>query len=273
MKSIHFILQGKGGVGKSVIASLLTQFFLEHNKECMCFDTDPINSSFSGYNALNARKIDIGGREGKQIDSRKFDVLVEASMESFENMIVDNGASSFVAFSNYFILNNLPSVFVEQKRRVVIHTVVTGGQAFNDTVMGTNAIIKQYPVNCTFILWLNPFFGELVNSDGIPFLETAFFKANKEKIAGLITLPTLQGDIFGLDFEQMLKAQKTFNEVLDPNNTQTNLMTRHRIGIIKEKIYSAIQAGLHNAGLFNECEDSSVSVQKEKEGKESKDKS
>ena len=74
MKDIHFIVQGKGGVGKSFIASLLAQFFSK-NKQVLCFDTDPVNQTFSRYKALNVKTIDILD-EHNNIDSGKFDVLM-----------------------------------------------------------------------------------------------------------------------------------------------------------------------------------------------------
>ena len=41
----HFVLQGKGGVGKSFIASLITQYLTEKGRLEACFDTDPVNGS------------------------------------------------------------------------------------------------------------------------------------------------------------------------------------------------------------------------------------
>ena len=41
--SIHFILQGKGGVGKSYVASLLTQYLQDKKKPVVGFDLDPTN--------------------------------------------------------------------------------------------------------------------------------------------------------------------------------------------------------------------------------------
>jgi len=45
MATIHFILQGKGGVGKSLIAALLAQYLHGRGLEVYCFDTDPINAT------------------------------------------------------------------------------------------------------------------------------------------------------------------------------------------------------------------------------------
>jgi CO dehydrogenase nickel-insertion accessory protein CooC1 len=39
--AIHLSLQGKGGVGKSLIASILAQYFVENGHKVECVDTDP----------------------------------------------------------------------------------------------------------------------------------------------------------------------------------------------------------------------------------------
>ena len=59
MAMIHFILQGKGGVGKSLIAALLAQYLQGRNLGVHCFDTDPINATLVGYEALDAVALDI----------------------------------------------------------------------------------------------------------------------------------------------------------------------------------------------------------------------
>ena len=58
--TIHFILQGKGGVGKSYIASLLAQYYWQRDgKKPVCIDTDPVNSTFASYSAYDVELLDI----------------------------------------------------------------------------------------------------------------------------------------------------------------------------------------------------------------------
>lgn len=45
MKTIHFVLQGKGGAGKSFIASILAQYMKELDHDNLVLDTDPLNQS------------------------------------------------------------------------------------------------------------------------------------------------------------------------------------------------------------------------------------
>jgi CO dehydrogenase nickel-insertion accessory protein CooC1 len=75
MANIHMVLQGKGGVGKSFIAATLAQYKASKGQNPLCVDTDPINSTFHGYKALNVRRLQI--MDGDEINSRNFDGLVE----------------------------------------------------------------------------------------------------------------------------------------------------------------------------------------------------
>jgi adenylylsulfate kinase-like enzyme len=74
--SIHLTLQGKGGVGKSLIASVLAQYFLEHGRDVRCVDTDPVNRTLAQYNALGADWLNLRD-EHNRIDQRSFDTLME----------------------------------------------------------------------------------------------------------------------------------------------------------------------------------------------------
>lgn len=46
MATVHFIQQGKGGVGKSMIASILYQVLRLLGKKVAAFDTDPVNATW-----------------------------------------------------------------------------------------------------------------------------------------------------------------------------------------------------------------------------------
>ena len=56
MATVHFIQQGKGGVGKSFIFSLLYQALKYHfGKEVYAFDADPINGAEIGRASCRER--------------------------------------------------------------------------------------------------------------------------------------------------------------------------------------------------------------------------
>ena len=54
--SINIVLQGKGGVGKSFISSILAQYFLDYKKvDLVGADTDPVNKSFASFERISNR--------------------------------------------------------------------------------------------------------------------------------------------------------------------------------------------------------------------------
>lgn len=48
--SAHLVLQGKGGVGKSLVSSIIAQYLNQKNYTTICGDTDPVNSTFHQLN-------------------------------------------------------------------------------------------------------------------------------------------------------------------------------------------------------------------------------
>src|ERR1700746_3061632 len=55
--TIHFVLQAKGGIGKSFVSTLLAQYLLNETGAVRCFDTDQENTTFAHYAALSVSHI------------------------------------------------------------------------------------------------------------------------------------------------------------------------------------------------------------------------
>lgn len=237
MAKVNFILQGKGGVGKTVAAAMLAQYKIAQGRKVICIDTDPVNATFVGYKALNVQRLDI--MEGDEINSRNFDSLVDtiANTAPDQDVIIDNGASSFVPLSSYLIANEVPALLAGMGHEIIVHTVVTGGQAFVDTVSGFQQVINQYPEECSFVVWLNPYWGAVGNNQ-IPFEKMKAYTDNKSMVSGLVHIPQLKEDTFGKDFADMLKSRQTFDEALaDPD---LSIMVRHRLKQTRDKIFGRL---------------------------------
>lgn len=118
MATIHFIQQGKGGVGKSMIAVILYQVLGHLGKEIMAFDTDPVNSTLAGFREFAVTRLDI--LKNGDIDPREFDVLINeiAALPVDTHVIVDNGASSFLALNSYIKENDVLGILTESGHNV-----------------------------------------------------------------------------------------------------------------------------------------------------------
>ncbi len=74
--TVHLVLQGKGGVGKSVIASWLAEFLMKCAKPVCCIDGDPVNRSLGQYKALRAEKLDLVNHDGL-VQRTRYDSMLE----------------------------------------------------------------------------------------------------------------------------------------------------------------------------------------------------
>lgn len=66
--------------------------------------------------------------------------------------------STPVPLWRYMVENKIPSALRESNRRLVIHTVVTLGQALADTVMGFKSLAESCESR-TIVAWINEYFG------------------------------------------------------------------------------------------------------------------
>ncbi|OQW40144.1 MULTISPECIES: AAA family ATPase [Nitrosomonas] len=236
MAKIHMILQGKGGVGKSFIASTLAQHKLAKGKKLICVDTDPVNATFHGFKKLNVRKINV--MSGDEIDPRKFDDLIELIAKSESDVIIDNGASTFVPMSHYLISNQIPALLPDMGHELVIHTVITGSQALLDTLTGFANLIESFPIDTLFVVWLNPYWGE-IEMDGKRFEEMKTYLDNKSRVSAIIRIPNYKADTFGKDLSEILQSKLTFSEALESKSLP--IMVRQRLNIIRKQLFTNIE--------------------------------
>ncbi len=237
MSTIHFILQGKGGVGKSMIASLLYQGISELGKEVVAYDTDPINATLSGYKEFTVSRIELLKSDGN-INARKFDELLEALAEASENthIIVDNGASSFIALGAYMEQNDMLEALQELGHEVYFHTVITGGQAIKDTVDGFVELARCFETS-KIVVWLNPFFGEVV-LDNKNFTQFKCYKEYENNIHAVIELPMGNKDLIGKDLEELFAKRQSFSVGINGSN---HIAVRSRLKKYWKQIVSYIQ--------------------------------
>ena len=237
MAKIHMVLQGKGGVGKSMIAATIAQYKAGKGQKPLCIDTDPVNATFEGYKALNVRRLNI--MDGDEINTRNFDALVEMIASAEGDVIIDNGASSFVPLSHYLISNQVPALLGEMGRELVIHTVVTGGQALLDTISGFNQLVSQFPSEALFVVWLNPFWGP-IEHEGKGFEQMKAYTTNKGRVSAIIQIPSLKKETYGRDLSDMLQERLTFDEALAMDSL--TIMTRQRLKIVKGQLFGQLDS-------------------------------
>jgi hypothetical protein len=239
--TINFMLQGKGGVGKSFCCAALAQYLIAKSKPPRCFDTDPVNATFHGYAALNVQRFEI--MEGDEIAPRSFDPMVEQLATVDADVIIDSGASSFLPLTHYLLSNDVFGLLRESfGHKVVVHTIVTGGQAMLDTLHGFASLARQLPADVSFVVWLNPFWGP-IEHEGRGFEQLKAYKDNKDRISAVIPIPLRKADTFGRDVSELLARRLTFAEGIADKSLP--IMARQRLTMYQRDLF----AQLDNAGM------------------------
>jgi adenylylsulfate kinase-like enzyme len=237
-RRIDLVMQGKGGVGKTYIASLLAQYRSSQDSETECIDTDPVNATFSGYEAFKASRLEL--MDGNELNPRKFDQMMKRLIDEDKNFIIDNGAASFLPLSNYLIENDAINMLVESGKEVFVHIPITGSQGLRDTLTGFAKLAEHLPQSAKIFVWLNEYFGPIVSNEGKPFEEMAVYTKNKDRIAGMVRIPRQTSSTFGQDVEQMLAHRVTFDEVREHPNF--DLMAKQRLTMVKRNLFEQMDA-------------------------------
>ena len=93
--SIHFVMQSKGGVGKSVVSALLSQYLLKNCDDVYLVDIDPSNKTLASYKNLDVHQVDIMKADEEMVDQSKFDSFLQKFLESNSVCLVDTGSGEF----------------------------------------------------------------------------------------------------------------------------------------------------------------------------------
>lgn len=233
---IHLSLQGKGGVGKSLVASILAQYFRSSGRTIHCIDTDPVNRTFSQYSGLEASRLELM-RDGN-IDIRGFDGLMERLLTEDGIFVIDNGASTFIPLWSYIVENQVIDILKEAGKQLYVHTVVTGGQALLDTVNGFRSL-AQSTTDQNVIVWINEYFGR-VERDGKTFADMAAYTENSDKVLGSVHIPKRNPDTFGRDVEDIISRKFTFEEAI--TNGAFSIMTKQRLKVVQRDLFEQLSA-------------------------------
>ncbi|CAM5186446.1 Protein TraL [Oligella ureolytica] len=236
MKEVHFVLQGKGGVGKSYISSLLMQYLMSKKVSTLGFDTDPVNTTFSKIIGLPVQTVSILD-ENKKINSSAFDAFIEYLIEGKEEVaVIDNGAATFVPLLQYLTEVDVISILKSVGVKVVVHIPVVGGQAMSDTLQGAEEVLSRWDNDV--VIWLNAFQGD-VQLEGKKFSQFNFFIDNKDRIKGVIELPNRNPDTFGADIRLMTENNLTFDDAL--KSPKFGLMPKHRLKMVRDDAFQQLQ--------------------------------
>lgn len=126
MSSINFIGGEKGGVGKSVTARVLAQYFIDRNRPFTGYDTDRSHSSFTRFYEGFASPVVVDSFEG-------LDTIVNGfESNPHQSVIVDLAAQTLAPLSRWIKESDLFDVFKELNVAVNFWHVLDDGRDSTD---------------------------------------------------------------------------------------------------------------------------------------------
>lgn len=231
----NFVMQSKGGAGKSVCSSILAQYLNDRTEgNLSLIDTDPSNKTLGSYESLNVTMVDVIGKN-KIVDQSKFDGFINDFVESNNTMVVDTGSGDFLAINNYIHDNGIPEIFVDMGKQLIIHCPINYGQASFETIKCLTKLIENYPT-VPIIVWENEYFGRAEKE----LTETKLIKSHKN-IIGVVKIAKKNSDTDEQDFSRMLENAMTFKDVKDTSDKSLfGFIEKTRIDRIRKEIYAQL---------------------------------
>ncbi len=146
MSTIHFIGGEKGGVGKSVVARLLAQYFIDHDLPFIGFDTDRSHGSLLRFYADYASPTIID-------DYQSLDAIIETASENPEQRIlVDLAAQTHYPLAQWIEESGVLELAEELGINVYYWNVMDSGK---DCVDLLNKLLEQFGARLRYILVQN----------------------------------------------------------------------------------------------------------------------
>lgn len=151
MADIHFIGGEKGGVGKSLMARVLAQYFIDHQQAFLGFDTDKSHGALLRFYAEYASKV-----VADQYES--LDSIIEAAMQDSDRpVLVDLAAQTQESLTRWIEDSDLLGLAEELGLGIRYWHVMDSGR---DSVDLLRVLLDRFGARLDYVLVLNQIRGD-----------------------------------------------------------------------------------------------------------------
>lgn len=224
MKTFHFIVQSKGGVGKSFLTYLLATKYTEQEDMLFCDADSSTQTStkqlrfLAGNRLANINLLD----ERKKIARDKiFEILQELNEMPYSKIVIDFGAPESEQLPALVSVDFTPEDLREfaqfLEANFVLNVVIAGGTAYASSAQYLVSIVKAFKELFTIKVWIN---------------ESTFegFQNQKSDIKGLAAKLKLEVGEFGDLSQNVIKTAIVSNiEQGGGLNELSNFMARKKL--------------------------------------------
>lgn len=136
MNRVHFIGGEKGGVGKSMTARLLAQYYIDRQRPFLGFDSDASHGTFSRFYGEFASPVIVG-------EDESLDGILEASEANPEqDLIIDLAAQTASVLGAWIEETDVFGLFDELGYQVCLWHVMDDGA---DSIALLDGVLERYP--------------------------------------------------------------------------------------------------------------------------------
>lgn len=244
---VHFVMQEKGGVGKTLVAYFLAQYLREKcdAADLLCFDIDASNNSLARFRGLNVRALDLV--ENGEIPQEKFHPIFNELFGSDQPLVVDIGTSAVIAFLDFAVKMGLfEQIAADLGRRLFVHVVLMGGAEAEDTLesfKGIGGALPAAPGMAFLVPWCNPYHGKVIFDGDMSLKDTVIYKSLDEK--GTLTEPIEipeRGAAFARTLNKITRDGLTFADAKQEKSL--DFAEKHIVEQIRKGLYAEISAKL-----------------------------
>ena len=162
MTNIHLVGGEKGGVGKSLVARLLAQYFIDHNVPFLGFDSDRSHGALMRFYAGYASPVVVDHYDS--LDS----IVEAATQEPQRRILVDLAARTQDALTNWMDDSQLLTVAPELGLHIRYWHVMDSGRDSTDLL---KALFDRYEARLNYVIVQNQLRGDdfhIFKDSGLP---------------------------------------------------------------------------------------------------------
>ena len=226
MSTIHLVGGEKGGVGKSVVARVLAQYFIDKGYPFVAVDADTSHGAMLRYYADFTQPADLG-------DFQSADQIMDRALGASRRVLVDLPAQSASRLKNWMTAGDVVGFASEMDVHLVFWHVSDGGY---DSVMELERVLDELGSTLDYVVVRN--FGRSMEFRQLD--ESAAWERAQSQGARMLDLPKLDAqtmykiDRFGSSFWAAIHVAEG-ELALSP-------MERRRAGLWLDACYQALDA-------------------------------
>lgn len=219
MSRIHFVGGEKGGVGKSVVARLLAQYYIDNKIPFSVVDADRSHPAMMRYYSEFSNAGNLDTFEGA-------DPIMQLALDADQRVLVDLPAQSDRFLQNWMVKNGIVELAAENSIQIVFWHIMDDGK---DSIGLLQSLFNKYAGTVGYIIVKN--FGRGISFD-------AFEKSEVRKLADSLGAKVMTLDeLHKPTMHRIDLLNASFWSAINNTRDGLGIIERHRVKVWVRNAY------------------------------------